>query len=84
MHGLKVTSPLQTLRDLGFPDRLVDEALARNLVHPRDLHRTPTRSELERKMERLLRAAGRPQPLINHRVGPDGRTHGWAGGEEAR
>jgi very-short-patch-repair endonuclease len=91
IHGLKVTTPLQTLTDLGFPERLVDEALAKHLVHPRDLQRTPTRSGAERAMERLLRAAGLPQPLINHRLGPylldfywpeqrlaveiDGRTH---------
>jgi very-short-patch-repair endonuclease len=95
VRGMRVTTALQTLRDLDFPDRLTDEALARNLVHPSQIHRTPTRSELERTLERLLTAAGLPQPLINHRVGPylldfywpehrfavevDGRTHGWAG-----
>jgi very-short-patch-repair endonuclease len=98
VRGLKVTTPLRTLEDLDFPDRLTDEALAKRLVHPRDVHRTPTRSGLERAMERLVKAAGLPQPLINHRLGPylldfywpehrlvvetDGRTHDHGAGKQ--
>jgi hypothetical protein len=48
VKGLRVTTPLQTLRDLGFPDRPTDEALAKRLVRPHEIDRPPTRSHLER------------------------------------
>jgi hypothetical protein len=71
VRGLKVTTALQTLGDLGFPDRPTDEALARRLVTPDEIERPPTRSHLEREFLRLITRAGLPQPLVNHRLGPD-------------
>jgi very-short-patch-repair endonuclease len=70
VEGLRVTSPLRTLRDLGFPDRPTDEALAKRLVRPSDIDRPPTRSHLERTFLSLVKSAGLPQPLVNHRLGP--------------
>jgi len=73
VRGFPVTAPLRTLQDLGFPDRPTREALARRLVRPEDLPRdaaAPTRSTLERRMLGLVRAAGLPEPMVNHRVGP--------------
>ena len=70
VKGLKVTSPRQTLIDLGWPEKPTDEALARRLVRPHEIDRPPTRSHLEREFLRLVTQAGLPQPLVNHRLGP--------------
>ena len=72
-QGFPVTAPLRTLQDLGFPERPTREALARNLILPEDVPgdaTAPTRSELERRMLRLIRSAGLPEPLVNHPLGP--------------
>ena len=69
--GFPVTQALRTLKDLGFPDRATREALARGLVRPEEVPGgpAPTRSALERRMLRVIRAAGLPRPLVNHRLG---------------
>jgi very-short-patch-repair endonuclease len=74
--GLRVTSPLRTLRDLRRDDdleRLAAEAHLKRLAEPRELAalvpgHAPTRSKLERAMRRIVNAAGLPQPLVNHHV----------------
>jgi very-short-patch-repair endonuclease len=67
-----VTSPRQTLADLGWPEAVTREALARRLIRPEDVPGggDNTRSRLERRLRALIRAAGLPQPLTNHRIGP--------------
>jgi very-short-patch-repair endonuclease len=94
VEGLRVTTVLQTLEDLGWPDKLTREALARRLIRPEQLPRTsearPTRSEFEERMERLVKAAGLPAPIAGYPIGgyvadfawPEQRlvveTDGWA------
>jgi very-short-patch-repair endonuclease len=72
-RGLRVTTIQQTLHDLGWPDRLTREALARGLIHnhglPHDIEPAPTLSELERRMRRLCHHAGLPQPIAQHQIG---------------
>jgi very-short-patch-repair endonuclease len=77
--GLPLTAPLRTLADLAATrpkpevDRAVETALVRRLITPADLKErgeAPTRSELERRMLRLIREAGLPAPLVNHPLGP--------------
>jgi hypothetical protein len=70
VKGLNVTTPRQTLIDLGWPEKPTDEALAKRLVKPREIDRPPTRSHLEREFLRVITQAGLPQPLVNHRLGP--------------
>ena len=73
VQGLPLTVPSRTLQDLGFPERPTREALALRLIRPEDVPgeaTAPTRSVLERRMLRLIRAAGLPEPLVNHPVGP--------------
>jgi hypothetical protein len=74
--GLRVTSPLRTLRDLRHDDdleRLAAEAHLARLA-PADAlgalvpNHAPTRSTLERAMRRIVDQAGLPQPLVNHHV----------------
>ena len=83
VQGLRATPTLRTLEDLRWPDRLVREALARNLVRPEDLppeiDSMPTQSELERRTRRLCRAAGLPQPIAQHRIGPFRVDFAWPG-----
>ncbi len=71
-HGLRVTTPLQTLAQLKGPeaDRARSEALVLRMI-PRsaDDHAEPTRSELERRLLPALRRAGLPRPLVDHRIG---------------
>ena len=71
-QGIPVTTPLRTLSDLGFPQDLVGDALAKRLIRPEDLGpgREPTRSKLERRLLPLIRRAGLPEPLVNHPIGP--------------
>jgi very-short-patch-repair endonuclease len=82
-HGLLTTTTLRTLEDLGYPDKLVREALARDLVRPEDLPRdvedVPTQSELERRMRRLCARAGLPQPICQHPLGPYVIDFAWTG-----
>lgn len=82
--GLPITSPLRTLADIGADERAVAEAQVLRLVTRSELEAAggrlaravegpgapPTRSELERTMLRIVRGAGLPRPLTNHRVGP--------------
>jgi very-short-patch-repair endonuclease len=93
LHGLPVTSPARTLRDLAavLPpaelERACSEALIARRVTPAQLAAesgpgsaalrrlvadgaAPTESELERRMLRLVRAAGLPRP----------RTQAWIAG----
>jgi very-short-patch-repair endonuclease len=69
-HGLRVTSPARTLRDLeGDPDhdRAHNEALVQRLV-PRERHDAMTRSEAERRLLALIERAGLPRPRTNVEV----------------
>ena len=70
-HGLLVTTPLQTVKQLSSPeaDRARAEALVLGLI-PRsaDDHAEPTRSELEDRFLAVLRAAGLPKPVVGDRV----------------
>lgn len=73
-HGIPLTAPLRTLADLAHTrniDQLTREALAKRLVTPDQLDAPPppTRSELERRMLRLIRDAGLPEPKVNHPIG---------------
>jgi very-short-patch-repair endonuclease len=73
IEGLPVTTVASTLSDLGWPDRLTREALARRLIRPEQLPATtearPTRSEFERRMARVVKAAGLPEPISSFPVG---------------
>ena len=82
--GLPVTTPLRTLLDLAATtsarelERAVEEAQVRRLVTRDDLEQLPgshrdepslTRSEAERRLLALVRAARLPRPHTNVRVG---------------
>jgi very-short-patch-repair endonuclease len=65
--GIPVTTPLKTLADMGWPDRLVREALARSLVRPEDLpFERPTDNAFEDRFRALVRRAGLPQPIAQY------------------
>jgi very-short-patch-repair endonuclease len=78
-HGIPVTAPLRTLADLGFPQELVSEALAKRLITPDELPKgiDPTRSKLEKRLLALIRRAGLPEPKVNHRIGPYLADFAW-------
>ena len=80
-HGLRVTTVARTLKDLGWPDALVSEALARRLIRREDLPSNrefaPTESELERRMRRLCARAGLPQPICQYPIGPYRIDFAW-------
>jgi very-short-patch-repair endonuclease len=91
VHGIPVTTPLRTLEDLGFPERVTREALARGLVRPEELpFERPAENDFEERFRELVRRAGLPQPRAQYRVGryrldfawPELRvaveTDGWA------
>ena len=68
-HGLRVTSPAQTLEQLEGDDhdRAYNEAQVLRLI-PRDTHDGMTRSEAERQLLTLIRRAGLPLPQTNVKV----------------
>jgi very-short-patch-repair endonuclease len=82
LHHLRVTSPQRTLSDLARTrhpglERAAAEAQARRLVSARRLEpilgaHEPgfTRSEAERRLLALIRAANLPAPRTNARLGP--------------
>jgi very-short-patch-repair endonuclease len=91
VHGIPVTTPRRTLQDLGWPDRLVREALAKRLVRPEDLPDDDvTENDFEDRMRALVRQAGLPEPIAQYSIGryrldfawPELRvaveTDGWA------
>lgn len=77
-HGIPVTNPARTLRDLHRTSpqlvyrRAVRRALDLRLISSTDLEREEhlTRSELERLFLRLCRRYRLPQPEVNVRLGP--------------
>jgi very-short-patch-repair endonuclease len=81
IDGLAVTSTLRTLEDLGWPQKLVREALVRRLIRhedvPTERELAPTESELEEAMRRLCRLAGLPQPLFQPRIDPYRIDFAW-------
>jgi very-short-patch-repair endonuclease len=80
VHGIPVTTPLRTLADLGWPDRLVREALARGLCRPEDLPEAsgnPTDNDFEDRMRALIARAGLPQPIAQHPLGPYTLDFAW-------
>ena len=69
-HGLRLTAPIRTLRDLeGAPEyeRAYNEAQVLRLI-PRDEHDGMTRSEAERRLLALIDKAGLPRPRTNVQV----------------
>jgi very-short-patch-repair endonuclease len=78
VDGIPATTALRTLQDLGHPDRLVREALARGLCRPEDLPvRNVTENDLEDRFRELARRAGLPQPITQYRVGPYRLDFAW-------
>ena len=78
--GIPVTTPLRTLADLGWPDRLVREALARDLVRPEQLPdhaANPTDNDFEDRMRALVAKAGLPQPIAQYPFGPYRLDFAW-------
>jgi hypothetical protein len=81
-HGLPVTTPIRTLRDLPKHEleRAASEALVLKLVTHDELRAQggrlarlvvgATRSGLERAFLKAVLDAGLPEPLTNHRIGP--------------
>ena len=68
--GVPVTTPLRTLEDLGWPDRLVREALAHGLCRPEDVPRGDVaENDFEDRMHALIGRAGLLQPVAQYRFG---------------
>jgi very-short-patch-repair endonuclease len=73
-NGLPLTTPARTLRDLGRTapaaelDRARERAAMLGLVVPDEGPVELTRSEAERRLRHLIRAAGLPAPRMNARV----------------
>ena len=80
MHisGIPVTTHVRTLEDLNWPDRLVREALARNLVRPEQLPtEDPLTNDFEERFRDLTRRAGLPQARAQYRFGPYRLDFAW-------
>jgi len=78
LAGIPVTTPIRTLEDLGWPDRLVREALARNLIRPEQLpSENPLDNDFEERFRELVRRAGLPQPRSQYRLGPNRLDFAW-------
>jgi very-short-patch-repair endonuclease len=76
--GIPVTTPLRTLADLNWPDRLVREALARGLIRPEQLpFEDRTDNEFEDRFRELVRRAGLPQPIPQYQFGPYRLDFAW-------
>jgi very-short-patch-repair endonuclease len=78
--GIPVTTPLRTLEDLGWPERIVREALARGLVRPEDVPagaENVPQNEFEDRMRALVARAGLPQPIAQYRFGPYTLDFAW-------
>jgi very-short-patch-repair endonuclease len=78
--GIPVTTPLRTLADLGWPDRIVREALARDFVRPEQLPNhaaNPTDNDFEDRMRALIAKAGLPQPIAQYPFGPYRLDFAW-------
>ena len=76
--GIPVTTTLRTLEDLNWPDRIVREALARNLIQPEQLpFERPTENDFEERFRELTRRAGLPQPRAQYRLGPYRLDFAW-------
>jgi very-short-patch-repair endonuclease len=78
IHGIPVTTPLRTLEDLNWPDRLVREVLARGLIRPEQLpFERRTDNDFEERFRDLTRRAGLPQPRAQYRFGPYRLDFAW-------
>jgi very-short-patch-repair endonuclease len=78
VHGIPVTTPLKTLADMGWPDRLVREALARGLCRPEDLpFERPTDNDFEDRFREVVQRAGLPQPVAQYPVGRGRLDFAW-------
>jgi very-short-patch-repair endonuclease len=78
IHGIPVTTTLRTLEDLNWPDRLVREALARNLIRPEQLpFEGSTDNEFEERFRALVHRAGLPQPIAQYRFPPYKLDFAW-------
>jgi hypothetical protein len=74
-RGIRVTDIGRTLEDCD-DERVTREAVVRGLVPPRrDV--APTRSNVERRMLKLIEEAGLPRPLVNHKLGPYVLDFAW-------
>ena len=49
----------------------------RGLIQPHETHVAPTRSNVERRMLKLIEEAGLPKPLVNHKLGPYMLDFAW-------
>lgn len=89
-QGLPITTPKQTLHHVPSA-RATAEALYLGLIDRDEAPTEPTQSELEDALLPALKAAGLPQPLTQHKIGPYRvdflwpehklvvETDGWAG-----
>jgi hypothetical protein len=68
-RGVRVTDVRRTLADVN-DERVTREAVVRGLIRPDETHVQPTRSNVERRMLKLIQEAGLPTPLVNHKLGP--------------
>ena len=66
---VRVTDVRRTLADLN-DERITREAVVKGLIRRDETHVAPTRSNVERRMLKLIHDAGLPTPLVNHKLGP--------------
>ena len=72
-RGVPTTDVRRTLHDLRHaPDieRFTREAVVGGLIAREETHVAPTRSNVERRMLKLIAEAGLPTPRVNHPLGP--------------